>query len=418
MLTLQNGLIWNSSNMIFTLLILWWSMLLVYMNLRNRCYGQTAAAGFIAITSYWMLQLLFETAKQPPDAWMCAAVTALCAVLALSLVVLKLRYRKWTDSHLSYRTFKEAVDKLPVGVCCYREDGRVILKNRTMEALCRRISGQALLNGSRFCQTVFTAPLQTCQRRLMEEDALLVFDDGTAFSFSCTAVKAEEQLLHMLIAADMTQEYSRTQALQERKQMVEQLNERMTAYQREVLALIASQEVLNAKVKIHNELGTSLLATRKYLLNGSDADKDTLLQMIRQNLTFLKQDAEPQIRDEYELILSTAHELGLEIELSGELPQEESMKHIAAAAIHECCTNTIRHAGGNKLWVCAEHDEHAYRMDLCNNGKQPTEPVAEKGGLSSLRRLVEQVGGTMTITISPDFHLTIILSKEGNANAL
>lgn len=284
-----------------------------------------------------------------------------------------------------------------------------------MEQLCRRISGQALLNGLRFSEAVFTLPQTTFRREKLAEKTLLVFEDGTAFSFSCATVQ-DDKPINMLTAVDVTREYSRTQALHERKHQVEQLNERMVSYQQEVLALIASQEVLNAKVKIHNELGASLLATRHLLLRGKEEEKDALLQMIRQNLSFLKQDAQPAVKDEYRLILSTVRDLGLEVEVSGELPQTEPLKHITATAIHECCTNTIRHANGSKVRIRSSMDENRYCIECTNNGQPPAAPIAEKGGLSSLRRLTEHAGGSMSITLTPDFHLTLILPKEGNAD--
>lgn len=429
MLTPQTDVILKGINALWLLFLLWWSSVLLFVEARSKRTWHTVLMVLLAALSFGMLQCHFLT---PEDAvavpvlgqldklWTklpCTWVTAFCAGLTVLLAILTMFYRRWARSHISYQTFREAVNRLPAGVCCYREDGLVILKNQTMEQLCHRISGQALLNGFGFNEAVFTLPEVAFRRERAAENMLLLFDDGTAYAFSCATVQGDKPL-HMLTAMDVTQEYSRTQALHERKQLVEQLNERMVNYQREILALIASQEVLNAKVKIHNELGASLLATKRLLLQGTDEDKPALLRMIRQNLDFLKQDALPTIGDEYQLILHTAQELGLKVDIAGELPQAEPLKHIAATAIHECCTNTIRHAGGTTLWVQIERNEKNVTIQLRNNGKQPEAPVTEKGGLSSLRRLVDHIHGEMVIETVPVFRLILTLPNEVITNVL
>ena len=40
-----------------------------------------------------------------------------------------------------------------------------------------------------------------------------------------------------------------------------------------------------------------------------------------------------------------------------------------------------------------------------NNGKPPKGPILESGGLLSLRRIVEEAGGEMTVTSEPEFLL-------------
>ena len=47
-----------------------------------------------------------------------------------------------------------------------------------------------------------------------------------------------------------------------------------------------------------------------------------------------------------------------------------------------------------------------------NDGNQPQAPITEGGGLSSLRRKIEQEGGEMTVQATPVFRLIITLPKE------
>ena len=96
----------------------------------------------------------------------------------------------------------------------------------------------------------------------------------------------------------------------------------------------------------------------------------------------------------------------------GTLPSGGTAGEIAAAAVHECLTNTIRHAKGDLLHVRAEKKNGRTVLTLTNSGLKPCGPIAEKGGLGSLRRLAERAGGTMEIAYTPEFRLTVILPGE------
>ena len=57
---------------------------------------------------------------------------------------------------------------------------------------------------------------------------------------------------------------------------------------------------------------------------------------------------------------------------------------------------------------------HMQDLELRNNGEQPAEPIRESGGLGSLRTLVEKEGGSMKISVYPDFILSIFFPNENS----
>ena len=206
---------------------------------------------------------------------------------------------------------------------------------------------------------------------------------------------------------------------------------------------IAAKEKLNAKIKIHDELGAGLLSIKRYLTNGaSGEERYMILDRISGNIDYLKRESENESGDEYGLMLSTARELGVDVKIQGELPPDNPEKHIIATAIHECFTNTLRHADGDTLYVeikdinnndiqynieeSTEHNiidgsydkkEGIYAV-FTNNGIQPKKEIVEKGGLLSLRKLVEEAGGTEVISINPVFSLKIFIPKEKDEHGL
>ena len=84
-----------------------------------------------------------------------------------------------------------------------------------------------------------------------------------------------------------------------------------------------------------------------------------------------------------------------------------------ALAIRECTSNCVRHAGGNAVYAACERTEN-WRLTVTNNGAPPKETIREGGGLSALRRRVENAGGTMQIDSTPAFALHITLPGKEN----
>lgn len=53
----------------------------------------------------------------------------------------------------------------------------------------------------------------------------------------------------------------------------------------------------------------------------------------------------------------------------GQMPEDETAREILTAAIHECLTNTVKHAGGDKLYCTVRSDETFVSAQLRNNGR-------------------------------------------------
>lgn len=80
--------------------------------------------------------------------------------------------------------------------------------------------------------------------------------------------------------------------------------------------------------------------------------------------------------------------------------------------MHECLTNTVSHANGKTMFVDISKKGEYYIIVINNDGKKPTEDIVERGGLSSLRTLVEKTGEKMTIESKPIFKLILKLKES------
>jgi signal transduction histidine kinase len=109
---------------------------------------------------------------------------------------------------------------------------------------------------------------------------------------------------------------------------------------------------------------------------------------------------------------AAAREMGVKVDLSGNLPQSKTERDILSHAILECAANTAKHSGGDRLSVDLTDDGTGLTIVLCGNGTPPTEPVIEAGGLSMLRRTVDKVSGTMDVRCDPNVTVALRIPKK------
>lgn len=414
----------------WTTLLLWGNVMLVVLSLRKytrpqRLFSITIILLF-SVTAYTVLQCSTTLVHQKIKvAWFAKimdiyrqlpAVSVFCFCIVCTIVDVYLLYRMiaWRKTHICSASIKEAVDSMPVGICAYTEDGNIILKNTVMERLCREVTGEPLLIGTEFQSAIWNVPtIEGIGKTEPENTRIIKMTDDTAWSFLIEPIDTGRLKCIMLTATNVTEEYLKTQALFEKQKTIQALNKRLSDYNREIVSVITAKEVLAAKIKIHDELGADLLAIKQFLVKGGDKQKkEEILKLAVRSIDFLLEETKETEHDEYNLILATAKELGVLVQVVGTLPQEQPYQHIIATAIHECLTNTLRHAGGDLLNVCVKDEQENVQVEITNNGKQPTDKILEKGGLSDLRTLTEKYRGEMTIKAVPQFTLTILLPKE------
>ena len=313
---------------------------------------------------------------------------------------------------LSPGSVKESLDALPDGVCFFSEDGRILLSNRRMQHISSDITGIGILNGEKLWRCIEEKSVKTDV-----SDGLVIFtSDSKVWNVRRSEIEAEGNRINEIVALDVTEQYELRRELEERNERLNSVNERLRIFSRDMSRLTAEKELLDAKIKVHDDLGRSLLAFRAYLTaEPSKRDRSKLLPLWRYVISVMKKETAPS--EEWDAIEKTAESLHIQIEINGDLPAgladlpvSGEVRSAIMAAIRECLTNTARHAGGDRLFVlikCGADAPHGIRIEITNNGRAPLVPIQEAGGLSNLRHMVERAGGIMTIESSPQFLLRL-----------
>ena len=143
-----------------------------------------------------------------------------------------------------------------------------------------------------------------------------------------------------------------------------------------------------------------------------------MLTFWRNNISHLLNETPEEWELPYYVISKEAVNLGIELQIIGDLPTERNFIPVVDSAISVQVGNTLRHADGKKVFINIETQGNEYVLTFRNDGKQPEGEVTERGGLKNLRLETEAVGGSMRIESVPEFVLEIKLPRGGNEDAL
>ena len=294
--------------------------------------------------------------------------------------------RRYHRTNLSQDSIKEAIDMLPVGVCFARTDGEVVLKNLLMDEICARITGRMLNDAAVFWHTAK-------ERGEQGESALFVTDSGehTAQLTMDTAALGDTEYL-LLLASDFTEQYRITAELKAKQSKLMEVRRRMQELGEESEKLVISEETLRARATVHDEINRVLLMGKYYLDHPDSSDGAELINAARQMDRLLTREVKTpdSIRSAgYISAIGAARDVGVTVEVTGELPESDTVLDLLGKAIREAAANTVKHAEGDRLGVTLMCEDGHMTAVLKGNGNIPQKPIVESGGLLNLRQSIE-----------------------------
>ena len=302
-----------------------------------------------------------------------------------------LRYRQL---HVTPDSVKQAMDLLPVGIAFVRPDGVVVFRNLVMDHLSAALTGKLLTDWN-----VFQAAAGGDQ----------VSAEGKVWQLRSQATPGSSLL--QVTATDVTEQAGILADLKAKNRKLRDIHLRLEIYNRQAERIIIAQELLTARMTVHDELGSVLLESRHYMSNPASIDEALLLQALKNANTYLLREYEGDDTavDPLTEAVRMAQAIGVKVELTGVPPTEEGPRAVLAAAIRECAANAVKHAEGDRLTADARRTEAGFRFTLCTNGQPPSAPIRETGGLLSLRTLAESQGGSLRIDCLPEVRITITI---------
>ena len=318
---------------------------------------------------------------------------------------------------LSRDSIKQALDMLPSGICYFTPSGSVKLCNGQMDSLFRRIAQSDLQTLSELREALSECDACSGVICLSRERQTYLFPDGKAWRYRQTEVKDSDGALYTeAVFSDVTELYNKNLELKAQIKRLNAISRELKWLSDNVLILTREKEVLSAKTKLHDDMGAGLIAIRHILHHNRTEAAANAMDLFHRAVSAIKYDnTYPQGHSELDRFLQDAAAIGIKVDLSGELPEQEERRRVMILAMRECLTNSVRHAGATTIYITVEKKGDSVSVKITNDGRPPETEVVPKGGLHNLYRHIMDLGGTMEIQSKPRFTLTVVLPviKEG-----
>ena len=356
-------------------------------------------------------------------------------------------YKKSRDM-ITTRSIKESIDLLPDGVCFSTDRGMPILMNSRMRQLCTEFTGEGLMDTEKFWRDLRNGNVRKGIRPLKQREAAFIDTNGQVWDFRRSRLSYGGEKVMEISAVNITTQYHLHKDLVARYERLNDVNSRLHHFSEEVEKVTREKEILAAKIKLHDEIGRSLLILRSYLTETPEKstqtetpekstqtetpekstqtetpeksaqtekrDRSRLLPLWQYIVTSMQEGTILKEREDSLLLLKKeAADFNVDIFLEGLLPANPSVRNVIFAAVRECAGNTAKHARGDRLFITIHDTEENTEVFITNNGNAPGGSIHETGGLKNLRKMVEERGGSMQIKSSPVFVLHLCFPERG-----
>ena len=263
------------------------------------------------------------------------------------------------------QTVKQCFDILSDGVGYFSEEGMPFLVNKQMLRLCDLIGDSDRID----------------ERKIISELAR---------------------------AYDVTEVYTLKKKREQQYKVLQKYNDHLRQFDDEIEQTVVQKEILLAKMKIHDDIGSLLIAFRHYFAKPERSNKQEILNRWRS----LAEDIKKERRiteDSWLRLKKDAEKWNLELQILGKIPNQTVIQNIFYAAIREALTNTVKHTKGTKVMCRITEAGGKMCIEIENDGESPKKPIIEGGGLGNLRRMVQGAGGIMDIQSQPVFKIKLEL---------
>ena len=255
-------------------------------------------------------------------------------------------------NRLMNNAVKEAFDNLPSGVCFFDKNGTVTLCNHQMYRVFFALTGMDLKSLPELQDF-----LNSHGNESHRDHEFFLLEDNTAWTFAQEQITTQEgETYTQVTASDVAELYLRQKELEEEMRKLKKHAERIRRLSSDILALIREEEILNMKMRVHDDIGIRVL-------------------------------------------------------IDGEFPEQTAVKELFLSVIRECMTNAVRHAGAKELYIRFVCSGQQAAVTVTNDGASPEGEIVEGGGLTSLLSLVKKSGATRAIKSRfPQIRVIIVTS--------
>lgn len=371
------------------------------------------------ICSAVLLQSMADLEYQNEGGWSFLArltgnlpwIIVILMIVAMTIweINLLIRIKKLKYSFLTVEAVKESLDNLPDGICFSTEGGTPVLVNVQMNRLIGEILESGIVNARDMWHSLKAGEGSTSVKYIRTDPLVTVqLKDGTVWNFRQTELTRGKDRIREIVACDVTKQYELNHELRTQNEQLKKMNQRLRKLCQEIEEITREKEILETRIRVHDEIGRALLVFQTYLSRsvGERSRKD-LLFWCRYIVVGIRSGTFSNPEINLERIIRDAKDLDIRVICEGELPGNIITRGILLRALKECISNTAKHAEGTELFLRIVNKNNKIYAEFTNDGIQPAGEIREKGGLKNLRILAETAGGEMKVSGNGSFMLRL-----------
>ena len=373
------------------------ALLVYFWNLVIRFYGFTAGLTSYAVPRVWFYRIVWTLLQMPYYGhWLFTGLLFTFLILDME------QQRKTQQNSLTVYSIMEAIHDLPDGICISGESGVPILINHKMYAIYSELTGADLQNASDLI------PLVGGTFRL---------EDHSVWKFRRRLLDRSAGI-YETIACNVSVSYMLKTELEEKTGRLRLQQLRLKNLLANIASVQKEEEILASRIRIHDELGQILLASRQLLktdnrgearetgIDRALADWEKLIRLLSENMA----DLEPYPVFKAEELQKAAAVVGCRIEGLESLEEASAHLPLLLAAIRECMINAVHHGRAKVVRISYRTGKGQEILEISDDGRgNGGQPLQERGGLKNLRSRVEEAGGVMTTDSRAGVCVTISL---------
>lgn len=309
----------------------------------------------------------------------------------------------------------EALDKLPEGIAWTTADYQMLYMNDAMRSCLTRLGFATDLSDTTCLwknleQTALNHPER--KDAVMPEGIRIHLNDSETRLFVRDSTVIRGTTCRRIYAIDVTEE----ERLNEK---IEQVNEELAVKNKELNASLAqlqkvaqNKALVDMQARVHDTIGQRLSILHRYLeSNDSDPEKlEQVVSLLHDITAELDSHAQPNAQAELDSIKNAFSFIGIDIVVSGLLPEDPAIAAGYTRIIREASTNAIKHGHAKKVSVDIRETPEERTLSISNDGVAASEEIRFGTGLPGMNETAQSFGGTLAVTSYAPF--TIVVKQK------
>ena len=223
---------------------------------------------------------------------------------------------------------------------------------------------------------------------------------------------APESMSLQLWGEDLSEDYALARQVVDENAELEEATRGLRESIEEAGALVAQQDIVGTRLRLHDVLAQRLTFVRHFLAEGVGEVQRTraLSQMLTSLGEDLRADTSTPTAARLGMIVSGCALMGTRCEVSGPFPEDEDVASVLMSVLSQAVVNAVLHAEAEHITVRFSQSQSAWTMTITNPITDAVD-VVEKTGLAGMRTRVEALGGWMRVHADTSFVVRVCIPR-------